>query len=189
MYQLEIGLVRTPFHSLSAELQPFYEHLRIRVSLKTQNVSQRAPPGIYAVSICGGPPKKFSEFYLKFWPLAPHICFWVHHNGKRAPGRPKISNFQILGNCAHCRFKPNQRITVWGFTPRQYLSRNGDFTAKLALAWQTRDKGDSICKSQLISPSFFLKESDMLKITERISGLCENSKSGLGMGLMYNSTP
>ena len=29
MYQLEIGLDRTPFHSLSAELQPFYEHLRI----------------------------------------------------------------------------------------------------------------------------------------------------------------
>ena len=29
MSQLEIGLFRTPFHSLSAELQPFYEHLRI----------------------------------------------------------------------------------------------------------------------------------------------------------------
>ena len=66
------------------------------MSLKTQNVSQRAPPGIYAVSICGGPPKKNSEFYLKFWPLAPHICFWVHHNGKGAPDGAKICNFQKL---------------------------------------------------------------------------------------------
>ena len=47
--------------SLDAQLA-----LLTRVSLKTQNVSQRAPPGIYAVSICGGPPKKNSEFYLKF---------------------------------------------------------------------------------------------------------------------------
>ena len=37
-----------------------------RVSLKTQNVSQRAPNGGYAVSICGGPLKKVSDFYLYF---------------------------------------------------------------------------------------------------------------------------
>ena len=40
--------------------------MAITVSLKTQNVSDRAPNEIYAVSICGGPPKKISDFYLNF---------------------------------------------------------------------------------------------------------------------------
>ena len=38
----------------------------IRVSLKTQNVSQRAPNGGYAVPICGGPLKKFQIFISIF---------------------------------------------------------------------------------------------------------------------------
>ena len=44
----------------------------------------------------GGPPKQMSDFYFNFWSLAPHICFWVHHNGKGAPSRAKICNFQKL---------------------------------------------------------------------------------------------
>ena len=37
-----------------------------RVSLKTQNVSERAPNEIYAASICEGPQKQISDFYLHF---------------------------------------------------------------------------------------------------------------------------
>ena len=92
--------------------------LHIRVSLKTQNVSQRAPPGIYAVSICGGPPTKNSEFYLKFWPLAPHICFWVHHNGKRAPDGAKICNFQKLA-----WYSPKNGNTWTKCLPRHFLPK------------------------------------------------------------------
>ena len=58
-----------------------------RVFLKTQNVSDRAPNGGHAVSICGGPPKKFSEFYLNIWPDAQHICVLAFLEGKTPPKR------------------------------------------------------------------------------------------------------
>ena len=54
----------------------------IRVSLKTQNVSDRAPNGGHAVSICKGPPKKNSDFYLNIWPEAQHICVLGRLAGK-----------------------------------------------------------------------------------------------------------
>ena len=44
--------------------QIYHHWLYVRVFLKTQNVSDRAPNGRHAVFICGGPPKKISEFYL-----------------------------------------------------------------------------------------------------------------------------
>ena len=48
-----------------------------RVSLKTQNVSDRAPNGGYAVSICGGPPKFFFfRFLSQFLTVsATLLCF------------------------------------------------------------------------------------------------------------------
>ena len=58
-----------------------------RVFLKTQNVSDRAPDGGHAVFICGGPPKRISEFYLNDWPDAQHICVLAFLGGKTPPKR------------------------------------------------------------------------------------------------------
>ena len=58
-----------------------------RASLKTQYVSDRSPNGGYAVSICGGPPQKISEFYLNIWPDAQHICVLAFLEGKTPPKR------------------------------------------------------------------------------------------------------
>ena len=94
------------FHSISAHRSLLSREpgafltLNNRVSLKTQNVSQRAPNGGYAVSICGGPLKKISDFYLNFWPDAQHICggvrFCLVVMGKELLADLKTCNFQKL---------------------------------------------------------------------------------------------
>ena len=72
-------------------------HLRlvhIRVSLKTQNVSDKAPTGGYAVSICGGPPKFVSEFFFPQFLTGrvAHLCFGLY---SREKGTKKPKNWNL----------------------------------------------------------------------------------------------
>ena len=64
------------------------------MSLKTQNVSDRAPNGGHAVSICRGPPKKNSDFYLNIWPEAQHICVLGRLAGKTRKNGRKYAIFK-----------------------------------------------------------------------------------------------
>ena len=51
--------------------------IHIRASLKTQYGSDRGPNGGYAVSICGGPPKKFQSFISIFERMRSTFVFWA----------------------------------------------------------------------------------------------------------------
>ena len=55
-----------------------------RVPLISQNVTEGLHNGFLGAILCQSHPKKNSDFYLHFWPLAPHIGEAVGANGKTA---------------------------------------------------------------------------------------------------------
>ena len=55
-----------------------------RVSLISQNVPEWLHNDFLGAILCQSHPKKNSDFYLHFWPLAPHIAEAVGANGKTA---------------------------------------------------------------------------------------------------------
>ena len=59
-------------------------HSSIRVSLILQNVHEWLHNDFLGAILCQSHPKKNSDFYLHFWPLAPHIGGAVGANGKTA---------------------------------------------------------------------------------------------------------
>ena len=66
------------------------------MSLKTQNVSDRAPNGGYAVSICGGPPKFVSEFFFPQFLTGrvAHLCFGLYSH--YSPESWQVVNMEYL---------------------------------------------------------------------------------------------
>ena len=128
----------TSFMSPST-LAPLFLHLYvllIRVSHKTQNVSDRAPNGAYAVSICGDS-WKISDFYLHFWPDASRFSILAFLEGKTAPKRWKIWVFQ---NWLDTRPKiktqdPNVCSIILGGVSRRFWNPLLDLGARSALFW------------------------------------------------------
>ena len=118
---------------------PLFLHLcvlLIRVSHKTQNVSDRAPNGAYAVSICGDS-WKISDFYLHFWPDASRFSILAFLEGKTAPKRWKIWVFQ---NWLDTRPKikmqdPNVCSIILGGVSRRFWNPLLDLGARSALFW------------------------------------------------------
>ena len=81
-----------------------------RVSLILQNVPDWLHNGCHAAIICQSHPKQISEFYLYFWPLAPHIGGAVGANGKTAQKWPKkYQIYKLAENPSKSgkRLKPN----------------------------------------------------------------------------------
>ena len=81
-----------------------------RVPLISQNVPDWLHNGCHAAIICQSHPKQISEFYLHFWPLAPHIGRAVGGNGKTAQKWPKkyqISKLAENPSKSGKRLKPN----------------------------------------------------------------------------------
>ena len=64
-----------------------------RVSLISQNVPEGLHNGFLGAILCQSHPKKISDFYLHFWPLAPHIGGAVGANGK--PAQKRLKKYQI----------------------------------------------------------------------------------------------
>ena len=125
--------------------QPQWPTTDTRVSLKTQNVSQQAPNGGYAVSICGGPLKNFRFLSLFLTGCATHLwrgTILPCCNGKRAPGRPKISKFQksvwySLENRNACQKCPFWNAKKWHFE-RRNLRTDSKNLAKHPPKWWGR---------------------------------------------------
>ena len=61
-----------------------FKNMNIRVPLISQNVPEGLHNGFLGAILCQSHPKKNSDFYLHFWPLAPHIAEAVGANGKTA---------------------------------------------------------------------------------------------------------
>ena len=124
----------------NSTLSPFHVCIQIRVSLKTQNVSDRAPNGGHAVSICRGPPKKNSDFYLNIWPEAQHICVLGRLAGKtRKNGR----KYAIFKNWIDTRLKmethePNLYSTILGGVSRGFWTLFLDWGARNVFFWHLK---------------------------------------------------
>ena len=70
-----------------------YWWLDSRVPLISQNVPEGLHNGFLGAILCQSHPKKISDFYLHFWPLAPHIGGAVGANGK--PAQKRLKKYQI----------------------------------------------------------------------------------------------
>ena len=66
----------------------------IRVPLNSQNVTEGLHNGFLGAILCQSQPKKISDFYLHFWPLAPHFGGAVGANGKTA--QKWLKKYQIF---------------------------------------------------------------------------------------------
>ena len=66
----------------------------IRVPLISQNVTEGLHNGFLGAILCQSQPKKNSDFYLHFWPLAPHFGGAVGANGKTA--QKWLKKYQIF---------------------------------------------------------------------------------------------
>ena len=81
--------------SLSVPLKAFEHYgLYIRVPLISQNVPEGLHNGFLGAILCQSHPKKISDFYLHFWPLAPHFGGAVGANGKTA--QKWLKKYQIF---------------------------------------------------------------------------------------------
>ena len=89
----------------------------IRVPLISQNVTEGLHNGFLGAILCQSHPKKISDFYLHFWPLAPHFGGAVGANGKTAQKwLKKYQIFKLAENPSKSwkRLKPNAIPSFFG---------------------------------------------------------------------------
>ena len=99
-----------------------------------------SPTGGHAVSICGGPPKKISDFYLNIWPEAQHICVLARIAGKTGQKTRKNCHFSKL---AYIRPKmkmhePKVYSTILGGVSRGFWTLLLDWGARSAIFWHLK---------------------------------------------------
>ena len=75
-------------------LTPWQLGIYSRVPLISQNVTEGLHNGFLGAILCQSQPKKNSDFYLHFWPLAPHFGGAVGANGKTA--QKWLKKYQIF---------------------------------------------------------------------------------------------